>query len=270
MDSQGIALTNERYRCIKSLGPQRDHRGMPMKAKAEKVKRVRLTETIVKGLQPSEKQYSVADSEVVGLQIRVMPSGAKTYSVRCRLEDGGGLTWHWQRVRVDGRSSPRPRKGEGCRNPQRQYPNQIKRAARREKVNTFGGFIEAEYVPKHLNRCKSGGETLARLKACFEDTFWNKPLTDITPNLVANWVAGRVADGRANSTINRDVTCVKGVLTKAFKWGFLDTQPLHKRLDHLPEDRSEEPRYLTPDEDKRLMDALIVRQEKQRGEAPQP
>jgi integrase len=53
-------------------------------------------------------------------------------------------------------------------------------------------------------------------------------------------------------------------LTKAVRWGFLGVHPLHKKVDHLPEDRDKEPRYLTPAEEKRLMKKLDARQEKQR------
>jgi integrase len=250
---------------------QRKIRGSEaVESEGGKNRRVHLTNEYVDRLKTTGEWYSVADDEVIGLQVRVTPQGGKIYQVRARHLDGRRITvtigpataFTVKQARDEARKHiADARKGID--------PNETKRSLREEatrrRANTFGGFVEGEYYEKHLTKCKRGDETLQRLRACFKEDFWDVPLQDISAAAVEGWIARRLAEGRAPGTVNRDVTCMKGVLTKAFKWGRISTHPLHRRVDYLDEDRDREARVLTVAEEKRLMEALDARQEKQRA-----
>jgi len=59
---------------------------------------VSLTMTKVRALTPRAKRYLVADSVVVGLVVRVYPSGAKAWYARGRV--GKGRAAPWREVRI--------------------------------------------------------------------------------------------------------------------------------------------------------------------------
>ena len=49
----------------------------------------RLNKTAIDALKPEAEPYSVHDSDIAGLSVRVAPSGAKTWRVEYRVAPGG-------------------------------------------------------------------------------------------------------------------------------------------------------------------------------------
>jgi site-specific recombinase XerD len=99
---------------------------------------------------------------------------------------------------------------------------------------------------------------MERLRLHFIDELGGKKLHEITPWLIEKWRTKRKKAGRAATTINRDIACVRGALSKAVEWGLLDENPL-KDIKPLKTDKAGIVRYLTKAEEKRLRDALTAR-----------
>lgn len=119
---------------------------------------------------------------------------------------------------------------------------------------TLGGFIEHHYGPWVKSERKTGDETLARLRYCFQEWF-DLPLHEITPRIVEKWRSEKLEQGRAKSTLNRDLTTLRSLLTKAIDWDFLEAHPLRK-VKPLKTDKLATIRYLSAEEMKRLRQAL--------------
>lgn len=126
------------------------------------------------------------------------------------------------------------------------------------KPKTLQEFIENEYKPWALSHHKRGEETLASLKRCFNNLY-PKPLTAITPAILEQWRVKRLNEGTAPATINRNITTLKAVITKATEWGFLKENTL-RILKQYKIDRSPKVRYLSVEEETRLRKALLERE----------
>ena len=80
---------------------------------------------------------------------------------------------------------------------------------------------------------------------------------------VETWRIKRQALKRSPKTINRDTVTLKAALQKAVDWELLDRHPL-ERLKPLKVDRRPVVRYLSSDEEKRLVGALTARDDLRR------
>ena len=179
-----------------------------------------------------------------GLLARVEPSGTVSYwvqvarSKRMRLGNAKVLTLgqaieQARRVLVD--------------------PEQFKR----DKVRgaSLGDFIEDSYLPwRKAKYPKTYEGTKARLDTHFEAKFYPLPLEDITVGMVEKWVTGRLGEGKAPATVERDVSELRTVLSKAVAWGALQHHPLHG-LKHRKVDNAKV-RFLSAEEEQRLRAAL--------------
>lgn len=142
------------------------------------------------------------------------------------------------------------------------------RAAER-RIPTLSEYLdkeqEASYGWHLVHNRKTGEAILARLKACFEESFASKKLSEITPDLVDAW---RTRRRRAviPETINRDVGALKSALNQAVKWQKIAESPL-ARLEPLKVDRHKRSiRALTGEEVQALRDALKDREDRIRKE----
>lgn len=228
--------------------------------------------------KPKEKPYEVTDN---GLVLRVQPSGATTFyavirvgsrNVRYRIGRAGqfktnGDRWVFKpEIHPDtARSILAKKKGEAADGIDPQAERKRQRAEQKSaKSKTVGGFYELQYEPWLETERKSGKATAKRLKSCFEWLF-SKPMQDVTPFIIQSWRKKRLEAGRSPHTVNRDVVALKAMISKAVEWDLLDSNPLSK-LKRAKADDNSRVRYLSPDEEQRLFEALAAREKKKRTE----
>ncbi len=212
--------------------------------------KTRLTLRTVEGAKPFKAPYEIRDADIVGLLLRVQPSGVKTFyveltrGVRVRLGRYPVLTVEGARVQAKAKI------GEFAATGERPKP--------KVKVTTFGDFIRDHYAPWFAAERRTGDRNIAVLEAEFGDLY-RKPLADVNAWTVEKYKAARLRAGIKPATVNRDVGRLRGALSKAVEWGLLQEHPLRSVKRAKGEDNSRV-RYLTPAEEKALRKALDARE----------
>jgi integrase len=98
------------------------------------------------------------------------------------------------------------------------------------------------------------------LEHCFDAEFGSTRLHEISPLRIDKWRGKKLAEGLAKSTLNRDLSALKAALSKAVEWGLIENNPIAKAKLYSVDDNASV-RYLSPDEEKRLREALRGRDE---------
>jgi integrase len=227
-----------------------------------------ITEPIVAKLAARDRDYDVADLKERNLFLRVLPSGVMAWRVRLQTPEG---RWYWWKLgdgkvtkpevaRVQARDAKaRADKDEDLRETRR------RRAKDAARTMTLRAFITDQYAPWVRTHQKRGEETLTTLANRCAD-FLTMPLPDITPFAVERWRSAYLKRKRKPATVNRVLTALKACLSKAVEWKTktgLTEHPL-KGLKLASVDRIGRLRFLTPDEEQRLLAALDARDARRR------
>jgi len=223
----------------------------------------KLTSRLVKSLTPESKPYEVTDPELRGFRLRVQPSGVMTYYYSYRTREGkrsrycigkaGSLT-PVQARDIAEQLSAKVASGVDVQ----AQKKQVREDAEKAKLRTLGGFIEHEYGPWVKSERRTGSATLKRIQSNFAYLF-DKPLEDISEWDIAKWRSSQRKNGKATTTMNRDVVALKAALSMAVKWKIISDNPL---AEVKPEktDRHGTIRHLSNDEEARLRSALDERE----------
>ncbi len=127
---------------------------------------------------------------------------------------------------------------------------------------TFQGYIDEYYERYARQHHGRPNETISCLTAF---NFGDKALTEITLADAEAYRLDRKAEGKAASTINRQMATLKAALQRAFDWDLLENNPLVK-LKPLKIDKRSVVRFLSEKENKWLLEALVTRDlNKQKG-----
>jgi excisionase family DNA binding protein len=109
-------------------------------------------------------------------------------------------------------------------------------------------YLEKYAKVKKRSWKRSDWVFLRRLKPYFKSTL----LTKVTVLMIEEYVAGRKEDGLKNSSVNREISCLRKIFSLAVDWGFLKESPM-RRVKNLSEKGSMRERILAEEEEKRLL-----------------
>jgi len=145
-----------------------------------------------------------------------------------------------------------------------QEKQEAKKKAEADKLKTLRAFIDNRYAPHIRTHHRTPETTLGKIEGHFSHLM-HRPMTEITPWVIEKWRAEQKKAGKADATVNRCLMSLKAALSQAVKWGLLDTNPLAS-VKPVKTDTKGRVRYLSADEEKRLVDALEAREHKLRVE----
>ena len=245
-----------------------------------------------------EREREIADSELTGLLVKHLPSGAVRFYVqvargrretiahtqgsgrRAVKRESEGKLWP-----VDARDVlDRTNKAitlKWVRNECRRLQGQVLNgtdynAARRQQhgIPTLREFldedIEGGYGWWVTHNRKTGAATLARLKHCFLKPYGDVKLEQLTPSLLDVWRTKRLKGigmrKASKETCNRDTGAIKACLSKAVEWEILKTHPLTRFKPAKVDRHRRAIRRLYEPEVKALRKTLEAREDRLREE----
>lgn len=230
--------------------------------------KAKLTTKLINSLKPEQAMYKVWDTEIKGFFLRVFPSGKMTYALHYRHEGLARdytIDAHGKITATVAREIAKDKSGEVARGKDIQAE---KKAARRRKqiakYETLEGFIKYKYKSWALSELKRGQGALDTLRNNFKHLYSRK-LDNITPWDIQKWRSEKLNEGLNPATLNRQLTVLKSLLSKAVLWEVISTHPLAK-VKPLKIDRQAKVRYLTDEEEGRLRGALDAREDEIRAE----
>ena len=210
-------------------------------------KHVRLTDAGIARLRPREREYTVRDSRVAGLGVRVRPNGGKSHVL---IRTVGGRT---KRVSLG------PVAAKGIDGIRRECLAMIAEAdgdaskGPTPEAPAFRDFVEGAWHEAQFARCKPSTRKSMRqaLDARLLPAFGATPLDRIARTQVERWFDGcsRTAPGGAN----RAIDLLRQILNFGIACGHLETNPT-RGVARNP--RTAITRFLSRDEIRRLHDAL--------------
>ena len=214
--------------------------------------KVHLTQTMIQKAEIRNARYTIRD-DTPGLILRVGTSGSKVFYVdyydardkRCLHKLGSADVLTIAQARETTREFlARVTLGEDDKKP----------------TAKLGEFLEEHYFPWVIVNRKNGSGTMRRIQIHFQ-FLWETNINNITPIEIERWRTGRIKEVKA-ATINKDISALKAAINWCVKRGVIDSHPL-SRLERLQErDSQTKVRYLSPDENARLMAALDAREER--------
>lgn len=194
------------------------------------------------------------DTQLKGLILRVQPSGVMSYYA----EYGRGKRMSIGRADALAPAQAREAARKVLADAYRGHDPMAVR--KRERAHSFSSFIDEVYKPWAEANVRTARKTVARLKGNFPD-LQSKKLVDITPWMVEKWRAERLKGETKKTTVNRDLDDLKSSLAKAVEWGLINAHPI-AGVKRLRVDTNVTPRYLTPEEHKKLFAAIDAREER--------
>ena len=182
-------------------------------------KRKRLTDAGIAKLRPEDREYTVWDTRVAGLGVRVRPSGSRTFIYHRRMDRG---------VRKISFGPPALRKVDEVRRTCMEAATATGEAdaAGRGKAPLFRDFVAGRWKADRFERCKPSTQRGARtaLRCHLLPAFGNRRLDRITRSTALRWfeAASRTAPGMANHALD----LLRQILNHAIACGHIGTNPV--------------------------------------------
>ncbi|WP_430416819.1 phage integrase [Marinobacter adhaerens] len=227
----------------------------------------KITDRLIASLKTTGKRYDIRDSVVPGFMVRVGVSGQKAYYLDYRDSEGRRSKYRIGLVDsmllTDAREEARRKAGEVAAG---QNLNAVKKEKRQkaksEKSEKLGVFIGTIYKPWRMAERKRAQEDLDRLELHFK-SWYSMPMSEITERKVIEWRQKRLVAGISAKTVNRDIAALRAVFSHAVTVGVLKETPL-KKFKPLKVDMRTKVRFLSKEEDERLMQLMEEREADQR------
>jgi integrase len=226
----------------------------------------KLTNKLIPNLIAEDSTYKVWDTEITGFFLRVASSGTKTYCLNYRFEGLGRdytLGRHGNITLTIARELAKTALGEVAKGTDIQSKKkQLKERNQSLKYETLGGFITHKYTNWVTTERKTGDDTLKIIKRDFS-YLYKKSMNSISAWDLTKWrtdkLKGEKGKPLTRATVNRRLSALKAVFSKAVEWGVIAQNPLAS-LKPLKLESDQRIRYLSTVEEKRLRKALDTRQ----------
>jgi integrase len=219
----------------------------------------KITNEVLKRIRPSGKRFTIRDTTVSGLLLRIGAAGAASWWIEYRNRQGQR---DWHRLGTNKQFDLESAKVEARKLlgdvAKGKDPAAIKRAKkiedRQSETRILRSFLEGPYRSDYLAAQRSGKDTEARLKAAYRP-FLDKDMERFAVAAFDKHRAERLAHGVTPQTLNRDRVALMRLLRQAVIWGGIAANPLSgwKPLE-IP--KHEHVRFLDDDERRRLTEAL--------------
>ena len=163
--------------------------------------RIKLTDAAIARLRPREREYTVWDSRIAGLGVRVRPTGGRSYVL---LLDIGGRTKRISLGPISMKSLEEVRRECHARRANPEPGKSIETAC---PVPLFRDFVSGPWKAAHYDRYKPSTKKTARyaLASQLLPVFGSKPLDRISEARIGRWFDrfSRTAPGNANHVLGR-------------------------------------------------------------------
>ena len=181
--------------------------------------RIRFTDRAIARLRPRTREYTVWDSLVAGLGVRVRPTGGRSYVL---LEDAGGGTRRISLGPVSLKSVAEARRECHAR---KASPESQATGTPRRVAPLFRDFVEGAWKEAHFEGYKPSTRKGVRstLDRQLLPAFGSKPLDSITLVQVTHWFDrfSRTAPGNANHALD----LLRQIMNFAIARSHIDTNP---------------------------------------------
>ena len=217
--------------------------------------RMRLTDAAIARLRPREREYTIWDSRVPGLGVRVRPSGGRSYIL---LQEAGGRS---KRVSLGLVSSKRIADVRRECHARRADPKRAETASPARAVPLFRDFVAGPWKEAHFDRYKPSTKKGVRavLASRILPAFGPKPLDRITPAQVRRWFD--TFSGTAPGGANNGLGVLRQIMNFAIACGHIDMNPTRRIR---PNRRPRLSRFLSREEIGRLHGVLDMQTRKGR------
>ncbi len=213
----------------------------------------KLTDAAVARLRPREREYTVWDTRVAGLGVRVRPSGGCSYVL---LQDRDGRTKRVSIGPVGVKSLEEIRRECHAR---RANPEPDEKAACARRVPLFRDFVAGAWKEAHFDGYKPSTKKTARyqLSGQLLPTFGAKPLNHLREAGIKRWFDRHSRTAPSNA--NHCLACLRQILNFAVACGHIESNPangieFNRRPKHT--------RFLSREELRRLHAALDAETDK--------
>ena len=207
--------------------------------------RRKLTDAAIARLRPRDREYTVWDSRLPGLGVRVRPTGGKSWVM---LRDAGGRSKRVSLGPVMTRTVEEARRECHARRAEPEETIPSKRS-----VPLLRDFVEGSWKEAHFDRYKPSTRRAVRyvIEGRILPAFGAKPLDRIAPAEVRRWFDGfsRTAPGNANTGLR----LLRHIMNFAIACGHLETDPTRGIRRNRRRALS---RFLSREEIDRLLEAL--------------
>ena len=239
-------------------------------------RKAKLTKSYIDSIEPENGVFRVWDTEVSGYHLRVSPKGAKSFVLRyhfngknpdytiARYGDITPTEARQRAIKLKGQARADGIDLLAARKASKAAEREEYRRKKQDELKTLGSFYDKRYKSWAKANIKTANEVDRLIQKDFRFLRQRK-LSDINPWIVSSWSRKSKESGLSNSTINRRVTVLKSILSKAVEWGVIEASPL-AGMKREAVDTHSIVRFLDADEQDRLRKALDVRQQKQRDE----
>jgi site-specific recombinase XerD len=228
--------------------------------------KAKITSALVFSLAGGDKAYEVNDTDLRGFQLRILPSGTKTFLCAYRVKSSNKKNkFVIGKATVlsvaQARDEARKVLGDVARG---MDPNAANRASRSATaMPTLEKFVDDDFSNWAKSHYADHLRVIKQIKAAFKSILKTK-LDAISALQIEKWRAQCRERGLKATSVNRELASLRSCLSKAVEWDLLETHPLAKVKQSKVEDDGRV-RYLSKQEHTALIGAIDDREGKFRA-----